>query len=106
MIIIINHYLVPKGYSGITLFPFIFVNDKKTLENPYFLNHERIHLQQQKELLILPFYIWYAIDFIVKLFKYKKWEIAYKNIIFEREAYKNETNLNYLKERKLFNFLR
>lgn len=106
MIIIINHYLVPKGYSGITLFPFIFVTDKKTLKNPYFLNHERIHLQQQKELLILPFYIWYAIDFIVKLFKYKKWEIAYKNIIFEREAYNNETNLNYLKERKLFNFLR
>ncbi|MFK8303059.1 hypothetical protein ACI75Y_09120 [Capnocytophaga stomatis] len=105
MIIITNRYLVPKGYSGITLFPFIFVANKKLLKNPYFVNHEQIHLQQQKELLIIPFYIWYFIDFIIKLCKYKNWEIAYRNIIFEKEAYNNERNLNYLKERKIFNFL-
>ena len=98
-----------KNIVGITLFPFIFVKDtyynslteekKKTL-----LNHETIHFHQQKELFIIGFYLWYLIEWLIKLFKYKG--ESYNNISFEREAYKNENNLEYLKTRKLYGFLK
>lgn len=104
MKIVINRFFVPKGYSGIALFPFIFVSKKEYLENPYFVNHEKIHLQQQKELLLVFFYLWYCIDFLVKYVRYRNWQKAYYNIIFEREAYQNERNLAYLKTRKPFAF--
>ncbi|MDO5104979.1 hypothetical protein [Capnocytophaga sp.] len=106
MKIIINRHIVPRGYSGITLFPFIFAKNKALAKNPVFINHEKIHLQQQKELLVIFFYFWYAIDFLVKLFIHKNWNTAYQNIIFEREAYNNDHNLNYLKTRKRFAFLK
>ena len=103
---IVNRYLVPKGFSGITLYPFIFTNDPKLLKDAQFINHERIHLAQQRELLVIFFYIWYAVDFILKYIKYKDKKRAYQNIIFEREAYENDYNLEYLKKRKTFTFLR
>ncbi len=105
MKIIINRHFVPKGYTGIALFPFIFVTKKEDAKNPYFINHEKIHLQQQKELLVIFFYFWYIIDFFLKYIKYHDWDTAYRNSIFEREAYQNEHNLHYLKTRKLFGFL-
>lgn len=70
------------------------------------LNHERIHLKQQLELLILPFYIWYGLEWLVKWCIYKDRYIAYKNISFEREAYFHESNLDYLKKRRIFEFLK
>lgn len=103
---IVNRYLVPKGFSGIILYPFIFTNDPKLLKDAQFINHERIHLAQQRELLVIFFYIWYIVDFILKYIKYKDKKRAYHNIIFEREAYENDYNLEYLKKRKLFAFLR
>ena len=98
--------LVPFREGGITLYPFIFTNDPKLLKDAQFINHERIHLAQQRELLVIFFYIWYAVDFILKYIKYKDKKRAYHNIIFEREAYENDYNLEYLKKRKLFAFLR
>lgn len=105
MIIVVSRYLVPKGFLGITLFPFIFVNHKKHIKNPIFINHEKIHLQQQKELLIIFFYIWYIINFFLKYIRHRNYNKAYHNIIFEKEAYNNEKNLDYLKHRKIFNFI-
>lgn len=68
------------------------------------MNHERIHVRQQLELLILPFYIWYALEFILRWIQYKEIHKAYRNISFEREAYSNEANLHYLKNRKCWSF--
>lgn len=102
--IIFNKW-VPKGFAGITLFPFIIVAHKKWLENPAFLNHEKIHLRQQLELLILPFFIWYVVEFLLRLVQYRNKRKAYRNISFEREAYANESNKNYLQKRRLFSFL-
>ena len=48
-------------------------------------------------MLIIAFYLVYAFEFLVRLIQYKKWHIAYRNISFEREAYYNERNLDYLK---------
>jgi hypothetical protein len=91
--------------AGITLFPFIFIRDKKDLTNKRLINHERIHIRQQAELLILPFYIIYLINYIRLRFIYNHND-AYRNIIFEREAYVNERNLDYLNTRKWFAFIR
>lgn len=103
--IIVSKYLVRKGYAAMAIFPFIFFRKKEYI-NPKRLNHEKIHLKQQLELLIIPFYIWYGLEFLVKWIKFKDSKKAYYNISFEREAYQNEYNLKYLKTRKLFSFLK
>lgn len=105
MILIVFKYLTPRGFRGLTLFPFVFMADKDDKLNAVFINHEKIHIKQQVELLVLPFYIWYFIEFVVRWFQYKNTFVAYKNISFEREAYANEKDLNYLKKRSLWRFL-
>ncbi|MGC6429686.1 MAG: hypothetical protein ACON5F_01440 [Jejuia sp.] len=103
--ILISKYLAPKGYNGITLYPFIFLGDTKLKINETLVNHEQIHLKQQLELLVLPFYIWYVLEFIFRYIQFKNWSLAYRNISFEREAYAKEKDLQYLKTRKFWSFL-
>jgi hypothetical protein len=69
------------------------------------INHEKIHLKQQLEMLIIPFFMWYVLEFAIRLFQFKTWYLAYKNISFEREAYTNEKDLNYLKSRSFWTFV-
>lgn len=103
--IFVSKYIVPRGFIGITLFPFIVLKQKGLKQNLLLINHEKIHLKQQLELLIVFFYIFYGLEWFIKLFKYKNARIAYQNISFEREAYQNENNLNYIKTRKIWTFL-
>lgn len=103
MMLIVTKYLIPKGYTGLTVYPFIFLSHAGDKDNAVFINHERIHLRQQIEMLILPFFIWYFFEYLVLMVQYKNRNLAYRNISFEREAYANETNLDYLKTRGLFN---
>jgi len=70
------------------------------------INHEKIHLRQQLELLILPFYIWYITEYLIGLIKYRDIKKAYYAISFEREAYDNDYNLNYLQTRSFWRFLK
>jgi len=70
------------------------------------VNHERIHTAQQRELLFIPFYIFYLIELCVRRLQYHSWHEAYRNISFEREAYTNGHNLSYLSNRKPYSFIR
>ena len=106
MFLIVAKYLIPKGFRGFTLFPFVLVKFPEDKQNVILVNHEKIHLRQQLELLILPFFIWYLLEYCVRLVQYKNANLAYRNISFEREAYENESNLVYLKNRVFFQFLR
>jgi len=106
MMIIVIKYLIPKGFQGWVLFPFVFLKDKKLKRNPVFMNHERIHLRQQMELLVLPFFLWYGIEYLFRWIQYRNRHQAYRNISFEREAYQNENALDYLKQRRLFGFFK
>ena len=106
MMLIVTKYLVPKGFKGLTIFPFVFVRYQHDASNATLINHERIHLRQQLELLMLPFFVWYILEFFVRWVQYQNKFLAYKNISFEREAYVNERNHNYLKNRNLFSFLK
>ena len=104
--IFISKFLVPKGYLGLTIFPFVFLKSKELKLDAVLINHESIHLKQQIELFIVPFYIVYGVEFLVRLVQYKKWHLAYRNISFEREAYTNQRHLDYLKQRKFWSFLK
>lgn len=92
------------GIRGMALYPFIIAQDKDAFKDLTFLNHERIHLRQQAELLFIFFYLWYVADYVVLRFKYDH-KKAYRNIVFEKEAYQQESQLNYLKQRKFWAFL-
>lgn len=94
-----------KTWVGITLFPFIFIESKHK-GNLRLINHEKIHIKQQIELLVIPFYIIYFLNLVYNLIKYRNYMIAYKNVIFEREAYYNDRILNYLEYRKPYSFLK
>lgn len=99
-----SNFFVPKGYRAITLYPFIFVGNHSDKYNKTLINHEMIHIRQQRELLVLPFYLWYIFDYVRKLFIYGSRRKAYRNILFEREAYINESEPSYLMTRKRFAF--
>lgn len=109
MIVIVSNYFTPKGFRGLTLFPFVFLKDENDKQNAVLMNHERIHIQQQLELLILPFFVMYGFEFLIRLMQHKNVNRAYKSISFEREAYTNEKDLHYLKQRSFgtwFSYIR
>ena len=106
MILIVFKFLTPRGFRGLTFFPFVFLTNKEDKENVVFINHEKIHIRQQLELLVLPFYVWYFTEFLIRLIQYKDRSKAYRNISFEREAYVNEKDLEYLKSRSFWRILK
>jgi hypothetical protein len=85
-----------KDIEGITLFPFgIFI--RAEIPDVITVNHEMIHWNQQKEMLVIPFYIWYLVEALIH---------GYAKISFETEAYKNQNNTNYLKTRKHYAWIK
>ncbi|MDI9257512.1 hypothetical protein [Flavobacterium sedimenticola] len=105
MIVVVFKYLVPKGYRGLTIFPLVILKARNSKADAILLQHERIHLRQQLELLVLPFFIWYAIEFLLRWMVLRNRHQAYREISFEREAYANEKDLHYLQQRSIWNFL-
>ena len=105
MFLIVAKYLIPNGYRGMAVFPFVIVKYGFDKTNVVFVNHEKIHLRQQLEMLIIPFFVWYLLEYLIRLLQYKNATLAYQNISFEREAYAKETDLSYLKNRSFFRFL-
>jgi hypothetical protein len=90
--------------EAITIFPFIFLRGNGLKVDKDLLNHERIHLVQALELAVFLFYIWYLGEFLVRFIQHRNIDKAYRNISFEREAYVNENNQNYLQQRRLWSF--
>jgi hypothetical protein len=90
--------------NGMALFPFILVQSERLKHDKAVIDHERIHIRQQAELLILPFYLLYLLNYLVNLIVYRNHDKAYMNIVFEREAYANEVDPAYLQQRKLYNW--
>ncbi|MDP2161616.1 MAG: hypothetical protein Q8K02_14120 [Flavobacterium sp.] len=105
MIVVVFKYLTPKRFRGITLFPFVVLKSKLDKQNLILLNHERIHLRQQLEMLVVPFFIWYGVEFLIRLLQTRSKFKAYRMISFEQEAYENENDLDYLKKRSFWKFL-
>ena len=92
--------------SGITLFPFIFLASTEIKQNNQIVRHERIHLRQELELFVVLFYLIYFTEFLVGYIKYNDRYKAYRNISFEREAFDNDLNPDYLKIRRPWSWWR
>jgi hypothetical protein len=99
-------YFTPKNIAGVTIFPFIILENSNLKVDKTFVNHEMIHIYQQAELLFILFVILYYVEFLIRLIQFKNAKLAYKNISFEREAFENESNYSYLKTRKWFSFVK
>lgn len=96
MKIIYNNFIPFKGFAAINLFGVLFVREGVKITEEM-INHKKIHTAQMKEMLYIFFYLWYVIEWVIRLFKKGD---ACRNISFEKEAYINEDYLNYLKERQ------
>jgi len=104
MKIIYSDILPFKGFRAINLFGIIFARKGETMLNKRVLNHEAIHTRQMLELLVIGFYLWYLIEWSILLIRYRNGLKAYRHIGFEKEAYDNEGDLQYLKQRKKYAF--
>ena len=133
---IIRNSLIPFGsFLAINLCGLIFVRRGYTF-TPTDLNHERIHTRQQLELLFLPFFLLYILEWLFRLlqtfftsspqtlhpspltnnpspftlnqepFTKNPFLRAYYRISFEREAYQHQSDLDYLSHRPLFAWFR
>jgi hypothetical protein len=97
---IIHSSWFPFGrYRTINLFGILITKNKIVSQRT--INHESIHTAQMKETLYVGFYLWYVIEFLIRwIFQTKfNWHEAYRNVSFEREAFSNELDDNYLKYR-------
>ena len=99
MIVIRNNIIPFPGYKAMTIWPLIFVR-----KNAWYSNnndrHERIHGRQQIEMLLLLFYLWYGVEYIIRLCITRDHDRAYRSISFEQEAYAHERDEDYLSHRK------
>ena len=124
--VIYNNIIPFKGFQAITILPFIFARNSAKPLKDYVVNHEKIHLRQQLEVLIASavilaalilifgwswwwmltslfvYYAGYGIDYAIRYVAYGSPHEAYRNIAFEQEAYLNEHDMGYLKDRRLF----
>nr|UWG83357.1 MAG: hypothetical protein [Bacteriophage sp.] len=81
MKVIYNKIIPLKGYKCINLFGVLFVRKGCTMrESDY--NHEAIHTKQMKELLYVPFYILYLLEWFYRLTQKGN---AYRNISLRRK---------------------
>ena len=103
---VIKNTWFPFGpYSTINLFGFLFTKSSYLSERT--INHEAIHSAQMKEMLYIPFYLWYGIEYIIIgvydiIAGWRSQNKRYHDISFEEEAYANQDDMEYLKNRKRF----
>lgn len=102
MKVIYNRLIPFRGFKCINLFGILFVREGCVMTQTDF-NHEAIHTAQMKELLYIPFYLLYLMEWLWKLLKYRDGSKAYRDLSHEREAYDNQANPNYLTNRKPYN---
>ena len=117
MKLIYSNFIPFKGYYAMNLFGFLVRRKKyknKSID-PITYNHESIHEAQAYDFRIgwfgyIIFYlylctrIWYFIEWLIRLcINYKT---AYMTVSFEKESYNNQYNLNYLKNRKRFSWIK
>ncbi len=102
MKIIRTHYIPFRGFSALNCLGVLFVHRGVYLSSEL-MNHERIHTAQMREMLFVPFYIFYLVEWLVRLMMRGN---AYRNISFEREAYDNQRNPDYLRQRRHYAWLK
>ena len=104
---IIENSRIPQALSlfiniwAITLYPFIICKGKLDQRTR---THEIIHLHQQRELLLIGFYLLYVGFWAWNLIKHQSFQAAYELIPFEKEAYANDEDPTYPINRKRYSW--
>lgn len=101
MVIRIRRHPFGGNFLAINLCGIIFTLRPLT---PSELNHELIHTAQQRELLYLPFFLWYVAEWLVLCVKYCNTLEAYYHIRFEQEAYRYQDDPDYLSHRRHYHY--
>ena len=92
-------YLAPININAISFFIFVWSRSEMSETTK---RHETIHFKQQVEMLFVFQWILYGYFHLRGLLLGLKGSEAYYQNPFELEAYDNESNENYLSERKLY----
>ncbi len=77
-----------RRFHAVTLFPFVLYKGEPLTERE--VRHETVHLWQQAVLLVVPFYVLYLFFWAVNLVRFRNAGRAYREIPFERSAYRLE----------------
>ncbi len=75
------------------------------MEREQIINHEKIHFRQQVEMLFVLQWLLYVLFYFINRLKGMNHDKAYRNNPFEKEAFANDWDLNYLKKRKFLSWL-
>lgn len=102
MFVVRNRWLPFKGFAAINLFGVLVCRKDTTLTDDL-IRHERIHTAQMVEMLIVGFYVWYVVEWLVRVLLPGR---AYGNIAFEREAYRHMSEEDYLSRRPHYAWVR
>ena len=78
--------------------PFVVIRGEEYVDE-YFINHEKIHLKQQVELLFVGLIVWDILETLFWMIRGKSLAQAYLLRSSEQEAYQNQHNLIYLQSR-------
>ena len=92
-------------YRGFSFFIFIWIN-KDVLDKPKIINHEKIHFWQQVEMAFVVQWMLYMCFYVVNRLRGMSHDEAYINNPFEKEAFANDWNFNYLKKRKFLSWVK
>ena len=76
MKVIYNRIIPFRGFKCINLFGILFVREGCVMTRTDF-NHESIHTAQMKELLYLPFYLLYVLEWLYRLMQLRDSRKAY-----------------------------
>lgn len=112
MKIIRNNFIPVKGFKAVNLFGVLFARCDAVIGETT-LRHERIHTMQMREMLYVPFYLWYGVEYVIRFFGWsfeKKPcdpdDRPYDRMGFEKEAHANEHDADYPKTRRRFSWLK
>jgi hypothetical protein len=76
-----------KNFEAIT-FPWgVYFKAPENLVNKSTIRHEQIHLEQRERLGVFIFYFLYLKEYVLNIFKFRNFDMAYRKISFEIEAY-------------------
>lgn len=112
MKIIRNNFIPVKGFKAINLFGVLFVRGNAVISEKT-LRHEHIHTMQMREMLYVPFYLWYGIEYVIRFIGWNfegepcdSYDEPYNRMSFEKEAYGNEHDTEYPKTRKPYSWFK
>lgn len=129
MIVFKNKFIPFGDYTLMNIYGILLFSKLDSIPDVQ-LNHEKIHSRQILECAIVTslillifillfniscwwfiasastFYIWYGLEYlIIRIFGKKDSQVdRYYEVSFEEEAYNNDSNLDYLNNRKLFSW--